>query len=70
STTPNSVAVYTDVLSNVYGSQFGVSSITFNISSVIPNAGGIIVGTFSGQLRTATDELVNISNGSFLLPID
>jgi len=55
---------------DVFASQFGVSSVTFTISYVVPGAGGFIVGTFSGQLRTATDELVNISNGSFQLPIN
>jgi len=67
---PNSLAIYTNNLGDVFASQFGVSSVTFTISYVVPGAGGFIVGTFSGQLRTATDELVNISNGSFQLPIN
>lgn len=68
-TTPNSTAAYENNIGTQFTSTVGSASMTFNIEFVIPGAGGIIVGTFQGQLFAPDDTATGISNGYFLLPI-
>ncbi|MGF1565217.1 MAG: hypothetical protein ACFCUH_07605 [Flavobacteriales bacterium] len=67
---PDIQVIYTNSLGEVFSSQFDNSSAAFTIAYVAPIAGGVIVGTFSGNLFNGDGEQnVNISNGEFLLEI-
>ena len=67
-TAPAGVAVYTAVGGVQYTTQIG-GNINVSITYVDAQAGGIIVGTFSGSVVNADDDNVTISLGAFQLPI-
>jgi hypothetical protein len=68
STAPGTSAVFTDG-ADIYSSNTGDASLTVDIEYVVPGAGGIIVGTFSGQLEDTDGNTININGGAFQLVI-
>lgn len=68
STAPGSVGVYTAVGGNQYSTANG-GAVNVEIDFIVPQAGGIVVGSFSGSMVDDTGANVTISLGSFVLPI-
>jgi hypothetical protein len=69
STAPGSVGVYTAVGGNQYSTTNG-GAVNVEIDYILPETGGIVVGTFSGSMVDETGANVTISLGSFILPIE
>lgn len=67
-TAPGTSAVYSDG-GDIYTSDVGTASLTVEIEYVVTGVGGIIVGTFSGQLEDADEETISINGGAFQLVI-
>lgn len=52
-----------------YSTEFENASATFNIIYVDAVPGGVVVGTFSAQLRAEDESVINLTQGNFLLVI-
>jgi hypothetical protein len=45
-------------------------AVTVTITYCLPQAGGIIVGTFAGTVQDVNESNTSLSQGSFVLPIN
>lgn len=67
---PQTTVQYVNGAGVIFSNQFEGSSITFNFVYVVPGAGGVAAGTFSGTLFNEDNNSVNIANGTFVFLFD